>query len=363
MNPCKERVNTGRPCVIKLRAAGLLGLAILFLEMLIMTNPSAGQLTEAIVRSGFIFEDAPFQSCHASTLVEVSPGVLLAAWFGGSQEGARDVAIWMSRFDGSSWGPVREAARAEGVPCWNPVLFKTVDGEVLLFYKAGENPRSWSGLIRRSRDCGQTWSEAELLPAGILGPIKNKPIQLKDGTLVCGSSVESWRAWACWVELSPDAGKTWSKHGPIEVPGNHYGIIQPTLFLTRDGRIRFLCRATKSIGRICMAESSDGGKTWSDATPTDLPNPNSGIDAVNLADGRVALVYNHTPLARTPLNVAISNDDGDTWEKVLTLEDEPGEYSYPSVIQAQDGMLHIAYTWKRQRIKHVVVDPGRLGSR
>ena len=339
---------------------GAVGLVILLLEGVGMSGMCLADSSGAIVRSGFIYKDAPFPSCHASTLVEVSPGIVLAAWFGGKEEGARDVAIWCSRFDGTAWGPVREAARAERVPCWNPVLFKTVDGETLLFYKAGESPRSWSGLVKRSRDGGVTWSDAELLPAGILGPIKNKPIQLEDGTLVCGSSVESWRAWACWVELTDDNGKTWSKHGPIEVPGKRYGLIQPTMFLTNAGHIRFLCRATRSIGKICLAESKDGGRTWSSARPIDLPNPDAGIDAVRLRDGRVALVYNHTPARRSPLNVALSEDDGDSWEQVLTLEDQPGEYSYPSVIQAQDGKLHIAYTWKRQRIKHVIVDPGRL---
>jgi predicted neuraminidase len=164
------------------------------------------------------------------------------------------------------------------------------------------------------------------------------------------------------VELTRDNGKTWSKCGPIEVEGNHYGIIQPTLFLTSQGNIRFLCRATRSIGKICLAESTDGGRTWSSARLTDLPNPNAGIDAVRLRDGRVALVYNHTATKRTPLNVALSEDDGESWRQVLTLEDEAGEYSYPSVIQAEDGMLHVAYTWKRERIKHVIVDPSRLGS-
>jgi predicted neuraminidase len=341
---------------------GAIAVVILLSEVVVMSDLCSADPREAIVRSGFIFEKAPFTSCHASTLVEASPGILLAGWFGGTEEGAKDVAIWLSRFDGSAWSAVHKVASAEGVPCWNPVLFKTADGEILLFYKAGENPRSWSGLLRRSRDGGETWLEAELLPAGILGPIKNKPVQLMDGTLACGSSVESWRAWACWVELTRDHGKTWSKHGPIEVPGNHYGLIQPTLFLTSQGNIRFLCRSTKSIGKICLAESMDGGRTWSSARPIDLPNPNAGIDAVRLRDGRVALVYNHTPSGRSPLNIALSQDDGENWKQVLTLEDQPGEYSYPSVIEAENGMLHVAYTWKREKIKHVIIDPERLVS-
>ncbi len=339
----------------------LSGIALLILlGGLCMSNAAAADSSDAIVRAEFIYAEAPFRSCHASTLVEVAPGTILAAWFGGTDEGENDVAIWGARLEGGQWGPVREWARAEGVPCWNPALFHTEEGETLLFYKAGENPRSWSGLVKRSFDAGKTWSKAELLPAGILGPIKNKPIQLDDGTLVCGSSVESWRAWACWVELTKDGGRTWTKHGPIEVPNHPMGIIQPTMFETREGNLRFLCRATRSIGKICLAESRDGGKTWSDARPIDLPNPNSGIDAVRMHDGRIALIYNHTPSARSPLNLGISDDDGETWEMALTLEDQPGEYSYPAVIQSKDGKLHITYTWKRQRIKYVVVDPDEL---
>jgi predicted neuraminidase len=91
--------------------------------------------------------------------------------------------------------------------------------------------------------------------------------------------------------------------------------------------------------------------------PTSLPHPNAGLDAVKLADGRVLLVYNHTPKGRTPLNVAVSADDGDTWHMRMALEDEPGEYSYPAVIQARDGSVHVTYTWRRERIKHVVLSP------
>src|SRR5205823_13495597 len=94
-------------------------------------------------------------------------------------------------------------------------------------------------------------------------------------------------------------------------------------------------------------------------TLTSLPNPNSGIDAVTLKDGRHLLVYNHTPSGRSPLNVAVSGD-GKEWRAALVLEKEPGEYSYPAVIQTSDGLVHATYTFKRERIKHVVIDPGEL---
>lgn len=92
---------------------------------------------------------------------------------------------------------------------------------------------------------------------------------------------------------------------------------------------------------------------------TELPNPNSGTDAVTLANGSHLLVYNHTSKGRSPLNVSVS-EDGRTWQAALVLENQPGEYSYPGVIQSSDGMVHIIYTWNRKRIKHVEVNPAKL---
>jgi predicted neuraminidase len=107
--------------------------------------------------------------------------------------------------------------------------------------------------------------------------------------------------------------------------------------------------------------SDDQGKSWSPLGLLDLPNPNSGTDAVTLRDGRQLIVYNHNaqPKGRTPLNVAVSRD-GKAWQAALVLENEPGEYSYPAVIQTSDGKVHVTYTWQRKRIKHVVIDPEQL---
>jgi len=312
-----------------------------------------------IVKSEFVYDEAPFPSCHASTLVETQPGKLLCAWFGGTDEGEKDVAIWLSGWDGTAWSAPREAARDPKEPCWNPVLFRTRRGETLLFYKAGPSPQTWSGLMIRSPDDGATWGLPEWLPAGILGPIKNKPIELSDGGVLCGSSVESYGLWGCWVEITPDAGRTWTKHGPINVPGQLNGIIQPAMLDLGDRRARMMCRSRR-MGRVVTATSADAGRTWTDAETTELPNPNSGIDAVMLRDGRAVLVYNHTEQDRHPISLAVSTDGGATWGPPLTLEDGDLEFSYPAVIQTADGMIHISYTWDRVRIRHVVVDPGKL---
>lgn len=304
----------------------------------------------------FIFEKAAFKSCHASTLVEHEPGKLMAAWFGGDAEGAKNVQIWASTFDGKAWSAPAVMGSEPGQPCWNPVLFKTAKGTLYLWYKAGPSPMAWTGYVRKSTDSGKTWSPPEMMAAGMWGPVRAKPIQLDNGTILAGTSVESHRNWTPFVDRSTDDGKTWKRSNPYPLPGN-FGQIQPTLFETKDGRIVALLRS--KTRKICRAESKDGGETFSAAEETELPNPSSGIDAVRTQKGEVFLIYNPTAVARTPISLALSTDDGKTWKKVVDLETEPGEFSYPAMIQSSSGALDIAYTWKRTHIKHVRVDPGQ----
>jgi len=310
------------------------------------------------IPSSFIYEEAPYPSCHAVTLAELPDGSVAAAWFGGTRESAPDVRIWFSRQSGGQWETPACVASGHDVPCWNPVLHQSRSGPLLLFYKIGPNPRAWSGMLIRSEDGGGSWSPPELLPAGILGPIKNKPLELADGTLVCGSSVESWQAWGCWVERTEDLGRTWSKHGPINVPDQLYGIIQPAVFGS-EPELAMLCRS-RGIERVVRATSGDAGRTWSPAAPIDLPQNDSGLDAVLLQDGRLVLIYNHTTTGRTPLNLAVSADLGQTWTPGPVVEAAAGEYSYPAIIQGVDGTVHLAYTWNRERIAYARLSPDKL---
>ena len=304
----------------------------------------------------FIYERAPFPSCHASTIAETKSG-LVAAWFGGKHEKSSDVGIWVSRRDAHGWSPVVQVAdgkqeNGERYPAWNPVLFEPKGGPLLLFYKVGPNPRSWWGMLTTSSDEGKTWSKPRRLPDGILGPTKNKPIQLGDGSILCPSSSE-FPVWSVHVERTSDLGKTWQHTGPLN-DGKRFAAIQPTILAYPSGKLQILCRSRQ--GRITESWSGDDGRTWSTMQVTSLPNPNSGIDAVMLKDGRALLVYNHADKERSALAVAVSAD-GKTWKAALVLESDPGEYSYPAIIQTSDGLVHITYTWKRERIKHVVVDP------
>lgn len=347
----------------------LLGSAVLVLSG--WPHLAAAQTSLAAAEPEFIFSDAPFEGAHASTIVELRDGGLLSAWFAGREEGDPSVEIWTARKpEDSSWSTPRALTDFPEMPCWNPVLFRDA-GKLWLFFKVGPSPREWVGAYRTSTDGGRTWSPVEYMPAGQLGPIRNKPIVLSNGDILAGTSVEAgyeggtpadapYRSWATWIERSPDGGKTWQKHGPITVPGENYGVIQPTLWETDEGHVKMLMRSTGRIGWICSSVSTDGGKTWSPARPTDLPNPNSGIDAVKLSDGRVVLVYNHSQDSRSPIHLAVSSDDGESWGDPLILEQGEGEFSYPAIIQTGDGTIHITYTWKRQRIRHLTVDPEQL---
>jgi predicted neuraminidase len=318
-----------------------------------------------VLKQEFLYEKASFPSCHASTIVQTPQG-LCAAFFGGSDEGENDVGIWLCRQDNgaTAWtAPVQVATgdtpdqNNRRFPCWNPVLFQAPNGPLLLFYKVGPTPAKWWGMLITSDDHGRTWSRPRRLPDGILGPVKNKPALLADGTLLCGSSTETG-GWFVHMEFTPDLGATWTKTEPLN-DGHTIESIQPALLVPREksaGPAQALCRTQQ--GKIAETFSPDGGKTWSPLRLTNLPNPDSGIDALVLADGRRLLVYNPTTKdgVRTPLSVAIS-EDGKTWKAGPTLETQPGEYSYPAVIQTTDGKVHITYTWKRQRIRHAVLDP------
>ena len=317
----------------------------------------------------FLYDTASFPSCHAATIEALSNGDLVAAFFGGSWEGANDVCIWLCRkgVDDTVWSaPVVVACGNVGDtvqhPCWNPVLYQVPDGDLLLFYKTGIYIRDWVGHLMRSRDGGRTWSQPDTLGRHhtdsiaypYLGAIKNKPVSVGN-RIIAPSSDESVR-WQIHFELSDDDGNSWRY---VNVHSTDTFIsIQPTILTHHDGTLQALCR-TKN-GYLSTTYSHDGGQTWEPERLTGIPNNNSGIDAVTLGDGHFAMVYNPAGKERgrefgprTPLTLALSND-GLHWSDVFTLEDGPGEFSYPAVI-VRGNILHIVYTWNRRKIRYVQV--------
>ena len=348
-----------------MRLPHCLGLAVLASSLATGVLAAA---SPAVLSAGFIYEKAPYPSCHASTIVETAKGELVAAWFGGTREKHPDVGIWVSRFDRGSWTTSVEVAngvQADGTrhPTWNPVLFEPRGGPLMLFYKVGPTPETWWGMVRTSTDGGRTWSDARRLPDGIYGPIKNKPEQLADGTILSPTSDETPEKpskWRVYFERSTDGGKTWAKT-PFLNDGLSVAAIQPSiLFHNGLGGSKLQAVGRTRQGKVFSVFSNDAGQTWGPMSLLEgVPNPSSGTDAVTLKDGRHLLVYNPVPKGRTPLVVGVSKD-GLNWQQVVTLEDQPGEYSYPAIIQGRDGRVHITYTWKRERVKYVMLDPTKL---
>lgn len=325
--------------------------ALAFWAMSCSDNPGKVSL----LTSSFIYESAPFPSCHAATIEQTPSGKILAAWFGGTAESNPDVGVYLSELKDDKWTPPLQVALGfspdgQRRACYNPVLFQPSKGPLHLFYKVGTGPQTWWGMMTSSHDEGTTWEAPTRLPEGIFGPIKNRPLELEDHTILSPSSTEDI-GWRVHFERSTDFGATWTK-GEALNDGKEIGAIQPSILRMGGSRLKAVGRTQQ--GKIFSIDSQDFGKTWGAMKLLDVVNPNSGCDAITLMDGRHLLVYNNTSKGRTPLSVAISRD-GESWTHLLTLESEAGEYSYPSLIQAKDGKVHIVYTHKRQRIKHAVL--------
>jgi predicted neuraminidase len=251
------------------------------------------------------------------------------------------------------------------LPTWNPVLFQPKQGPLMLFYKVGPKPAAWWGMMTTSEDDGKTWATPRRLPNGILGPVKNKAVQLPNGDILCPSSTEGDGGWHVHFERTSDLGQTWTETPPVN-DSKKISAIQPSILF--HGRKKLQAVGRTNNNKLFSIWSNDDGLTWGKMSLLTLPNPDSGTDAVTLKDGRQLLVYNHNirtgsnNKGRSPLNVAVS-DDGINWKAALVLENDanaPSGFAYPAVIQTSDGLVHITYTWERRRIKHVVIDPTQL---
>ena len=343
--------------------------SLFFLLLVPVISVTSCSRHEVVVSQESVFEKADFPECHAATIVEYPKGQLTTCFFGGTAESENDVCIYLcrKRIGDSSWSAPVKVAEDSLYACWNPVLYATEDGRMLLFYKTGPHVPDWVGHVKTSYDGGFTWPEDYSLPKGMIGAVKNKPVRLASGRIVSPSSEEirvpgERRVdWTVHFELSDDDARTWRKVGPVEADDT-VKVIQPAILIHKDGTLQALCRSVND--KLASTVSKDDGETWSRLELIDFSNNNSGIDVVTLPDGRFVMVAN--PLGRNPgefygerypLCVFLSGD-GVNWENIATLASEPvvEGYCYPSVIYGSDGALHIVYTWDRKKICYARIE-------
>lgn len=324
-----------------------------------------------------------FNNCHASTIIKLSNKQLLVAYFAGKKEGTEDTAIWLSRYVNNQWqNPIRIIAQ-EGKAHWNPVLHYQND-RVYLFYKVGPDVHHWITHYSFSDDNGNTWSVPKVLGDGNplpRGPVKNKLLVMSNGEWAAPSSIENNHYWDSFIDISDNYGINWLRNdipivhleatssnksniwqglknealweSNIEQVFRWDGVIQPTLWESNTGHIHALMRSTR--GQIYRSDSVDFGRNWCQAYATTLPNNNSGIDIIKLADGTLILAFN--PVSgnwnkRSPISLIYSHDNGKTWSLPFDLESGEGEFSYPAIISDpnEKNVLHITYTWNRKNI-------------
>lgn len=327
---------------------------------------SSADFEEKVLAAGgkveFAFGDErSFAQCHASTLVETRDRKIIVAWFGGTAERNPDVGIWYSIYDGETWTDPLSIAKVEETAHWNPVLFKDNRGIIHLFFKVGIDVPRWSTWWMSSIDNGNSWNEPSVLVPGDIGgrgPVKNKAIILSDRRWCAPASTEDNVYWDSFMDFSSDFGETWQRSGDFPLDRKKFsgkGTIQPTVWESEPGHIHALLRST--CGAMLRSDSTDNGVTWCETYDTKLPNNNSGADLVQLEDGRLLLVLNPVSKnwgARTPLSLAVSDDNGETWSILAHLEDAPAEtdpeFSYPAIVHMRDGVA-ICYTYNRDRVR------------
>ncbi len=361
--------------------------------------------TVALGRDAALLPSPAIQN-HAAFLSRWPDGQLDCLWFGGSLEGKADICIYRSSLPPGArqWGPAQQLTDDPDRSEQNPVLFQSPDGRTLLFHTAqpgGDQDR----CVVRMRDLGQPPVDLSLP----LGSFVRGAVHIRDdGAWLLPLFHCTHAPGARWtgrhdtasVAISDDAGATWRQ---VVVPGST-GCVHMTLVDLGAGRLAAFFRR-RQADFVFRTESADGGESWSVPTATDVPNNNSSIGVIRLRDGRIAMVCNPinasmnadrrlslydelgddarpeaqggcTPIwgvARAPLALVISTDQGRSFPTRLIVQDGPGtclsnnsidgknkEMSYPALNEAPDGSIDIAYTLYRRAIKHVRLSPDVL---
>ena len=304
-----------------------------------------------------------FSSCHCSVVLELDNGDLLVGYYAGSGEARPDAAWVLARrkAGADAFGPLQVVADTPGKPEGNGILFQNREGAVLVVYGTmhgkldgppGPGVR-WVTCdlrMKASGDRGASWSEVRMIEEDLGHVPRCKPIRLRSGEIIFGTE---YRGGHSRLWISGDEGATWEMAGPIAGERNQH----PSLIEREDGSILALLRPAGGQHCVLQSVSTDGGRTWSPAERTALTSPFAALDAVRLADGRVALAWNRNPDARNPLTLALSEDGGRTWPYVRDLLTGEGQFHYPALIQTGDGLLHLTFTNNRKTIDHMALPP------
>lgn len=319
-------------------------------------------------------------SAHSSAICALPSGDLMAVWYGGSREGAADVALFTARLPagGGTWTPpiiaMDRAMAADELDrmikkIGNAVVFPDRAGSLWMVY-VSVSLGGWSGSalnVKSSQDEGRTWGESQRLTLNpffnLSSLVRNKPIYTSDGRIGLPVYHEMAVKFPQMLWLTPGPNGTVLDYRMRNL-SSEIGLIQPALVPLDHDRVLMMLR-DQSMGRsLHTAFSDDNGWTWSDAEPSGLPNPDAAIDALRLRDGRILLVYNHAEDKRENLRLAVSADQGRTWRTGVILEDAVNqEYSYPNLVEDRRGRIHLTYTWQRERIKHVTFNLAWLDQR
>ncbi|MCK5157423.1 MAG: exo-alpha-sialidase [Spirochaetales bacterium] len=349
--------------------------------------------------------DDRYPSSHASMICELENGDLFTVWFAGSVESAVDTVILGSRLRKGEpeCGEADILVNVDQHAAGNPRIFYGPDKALWLIAPVNYGVWCHGGtrlFLKKSFDHGYTWTDLALFieEPGILG--KNRPYQLKSNPEIWIVPTEDEDAYVCNFIRSENMGESWELYGSLGKDEN-IRVDQPSIIEFDDGKLMVLMRSWE--GYIYKSYSEDSGKSWSRVEATSLVNNNSGIDVIRAKSGDLLLVHNPTALSdtgtlivdqslkgtpgfeitvsdfsrdkkgareknpdiklvypkwgpRTPLRISVSRDNGTTWDRVYDLEDQPGEYSYPSLMQGENGDFHVVYTYNRTRIKYVSLE-------
>ena len=327
----------------------------------------------------FIDRDPGSRTVHVSSLCEMADGRMVACWYGGTREGARDTAIYLAVRDpggASAWsGPRvivdRDSASRElrryVKKVGNPLIFTDSENRLWLIYVTIA-VGGWSGSslnVKVSDDGGRSWTLSTRLTlsplVNVSELVKNNPVQLSNGSLAVPIYHECLGKFPeiLWIKKK--------KEGFISRKTRMAGgrsFIQPSIVPIDPCRAVALFRSCSHERAVGMATTTDAGTTWSKPQHLELPNPDAAISALPLSGGRILLAFNDSPRGRENLQFALSSDGGDTWQGIARIEEGKGaEFSYPYMIRDNHRRIHLVYTWMRKRIKHVVFNEAWINSK